>query len=703
MILFRRRGQFRPFVAIALVLAAALLLPSSSNAQNVSALSPTTTYLAYIENGALWLRHTTPGGEPVRVSEVEKYFTVPTWSPAGDRLAYYSKRNGELQLWVYDVRSKRASQATRLAGGISPDRASTFGGWGNDPLRFSWSPDGSKIVFSSVVPRASAATPSAPPHPSFPTPGERRASVPITLTTETPPSWTLHGVVSYGSPSDYNYNNTSLSNVSPPTLNPPTTAQLFIVEVATGNVQQITTDERGYHMPAWSPDGRYIAYMSAGTAAINRFDTLETDIFIRDLRTGVERQVTQGRTQKTVSQWSPDGTQIAYYWRDGRGTFVRAGDGISVVSAFNPEPSPGIEVTRSLDRRPLAFAWALDGKRIFSTYRDGLATPLVSIDVASLDVRALSRTGSVVREFSVGASGVSWVEVTDPNEPAEVLLSANGTDSAVGHLWTLPMNTHGRRVERVTWHNSRSDLIEGVIIYPERYEPGRRYPLIVDAYSNGTIDLEWYREKDVYAASSEYFIFRPNHRAPHMWVNAMKSAVYDAGAVGPRGTEFMADDIMSGVDELDRRGLVDTDKMCVYGFSNGGLEGELLLTQTDRFRCAAFLSPAVSDWLETFFLSTADGEPLHWVYDLDPWKHTEAFISLSPVYLADRIHTPVLLAAGDREPIIIPTIEMYNALRFVGVDVTLLRYPFEGHGLSNGAKADFTGRLSAFFRAHLDQ
>src|SRR3546814_6779807 len=63
--------------------------------------------------------------------------------------------------------------------------------------------------------------------------------------------------------------------------------------------------------------------------------------------------------------------------------------------------------------------------------------------------------------------------------------------------------------------------------------------------------------------------------------------------------DVMVDDVMSGVDELIRRGLVDADRMCGYGHSNGGAVVDYLITQTDRFQCAVVVSPVWSNWAGT--------------------------------------------------------------------------------------------------------
>src|SRR5260370_42391494 len=94
-------------------------------------------------------------------------------------------------------------------------------------------------------------------------------------------------------------------------------------------------------------------------------------------------------------------------------------------------------------------------------------------------------------------------------------------------------------------------------------------------------------------ASEGYAVFFPNHRAPHMVANLMKNEAYTEVARGPKGVDIMTDDVMTGIDVLVKQGIVDPQRMCLYGFSNGGAEAEFFGEKTIQFQSAR--SPA--DWL----------------------------------------------------------------------------------------------------------
>ncbi len=202
-------------------------------------------------------------------------------------------------------------------------------------------------------------------------------------------------------------------------------------------------------------------------------------------------------------------------------------------------------------------------------------------------------------------------------------------------------------------------------------------------------------------AGMGYAVFRPSPRAPHVWVNPWKRGASSAVAESPNRWDIMVDDVMSGVDHLIGDGIVDPNRMCLYGFSNGGGVVDYLVTRIHRFRCAVSVAPALSDWVRPFLLKSTD--ELSW---LDHGKSFEAglsdYIALSAVFHLSSVQTPMLLADGDEDgECLLDAVEMYNRLRQLGKQVTLVRYPNQGHGFSGSAMSDSWPREMAFFARYL--
>lgn len=674
----------------------------SAGATTLMSLSNDGRYLAYEYRDALWLL-TTRGGEPVKIAADTSAQALPQWSPAGDRLSFYSSRSGTLQLWVYELAKGKSRQLTTIEKGINPPDPSYLGGFGNDPLRYSWSPDGKKIVYATQVAVAQSAD-SRVPAPVFPTPQQLAAGEPIVLTPTTPVSWMLQGVVSYADIAARNYtdNKDARRADRPPEV---MTNQLFVVEVASGKSTQLTHDDMGYFTPAWSPDDKRIAFMSGEGVSPDRA-TPETNIFTLDLASGAHRKVSRGRTQKSLPLWSPDGQRLA--WRDvdivlGRMSRI---EGVCVAEADGEGNTRN--VTRSLEGRgQLAFEWSADGRHLIMPVFDGLISPLVKVDVANGAVETLTPEGATVSfagfMFAASQAGVAWLELPEPNGAETLWLNdLVSPPRKLAQVEPAADPLRDPRIEVLHWKNSRGEVIDGLLRYPVHYAAGKAYPMVVDAYSLVRFS---FRQKimhgkfNVERASKDYFFFLPNHRAPHMWLNPLKGARYDAAAVGATGLRIMTDDILTGVDELARRGLVDPKKLCVTGFSNGGQQGLQLLTQTDRFRCAVIQSPSTANWLNLVLFGPED--VIKTLYGVTPWEDPSTYIALSAVFQADKIHTPVLLAVGDLESQVLEAVQLFSALKYLKRDVTLLRYPTQGHGFSGAAEEDFTRRATAFLAEHL--
>src|SRR6266513_3847212 len=107
-------------------------------------LSPDGEWLAFTTKGELWVVATRSGSVRRRIGQG----TLPAWSPDGTRLSYYSNTGGTCQLWVINIKNRRAEQVTNFPGGINPDPKTQVLGFVWDPMTYSWSPDGTKLVFA---------------------------------------------------------------------------------------------------------------------------------------------------------------------------------------------------------------------------------------------------------------------------------------------------------------------------------------------------------------------------------------------------------------------------------------------------------------------------------------------------------------------------------------------------------------------------
>ncbi len=682
----------RPFFfVLALGLAASLPasadnLPSFADLTTLRSISylqvsPDGQRIAYVMTGQVWIGAARPNSAPKAIGKG----SLPTWSDDSRQIAFYSSQSGSQQLWVADAASGKLTQITKLADGISPDPRTRQSGSVNDILRVSWSPDGTKLVFGSRVESTSARPAAAAAEWQ---PADAASGRPLVLTNHTPAAWTLEGVFTnaFGKPAEpAKDGKAALPRVM--------VNQLFVADVAGNSVRQLTSDDSVYFEPAWSPDGRTIVCASSEgrdpwTGPLN--------LYAIDAASGAKRPLTTGAGDKRMPKWSPDGKWIAY----------TGGEHFQKASIFTIPAAGGTatDVGAQLQRYVIGFEWLPDSVSLAMQTWDAVDWPILRVPTADGAPEKLTSGAAMRQAWSVARDGsIVWTQ--SDGASLGVAMERSAHDGKVSEIfnanpqirdWTL-----GEQ-EVVEWKNARGETLQGVLLKPVGYQPGKRYPLIVDGYPaqpNG-FKAGTMMGNQLQAAHG-YAVFWPAARAPHTWMDAYRDQAFDEAAQGPGGVDVLVDDVMSGVDEVVRRGVADPERIGLHGFSNGGGVVGYLVTRTNRFRCAVWASGVYPDWILPALLQT-DSTLATFEGGANVWDDPETYVKLSAVYRLRNVTTPMLLAAGDDDGyFLLGAIELYNSLRWLKKDVTLLRYAGQGHGFTGSALKDFTAREMAFFDLYL--
>lgn len=665
------------------------------------ALSPDGGKLAYTvedtgkdNNLGLWLMDTRQGSRPRKIADGR----FPVWAPDGRRLAYYSRDSGTLQLWEFDLTSNRRVQLTHMKGGIIPEIGTVGLGYSIfEAVRYSWSPDSTKIVFCSQV-----SIPSSPPR--YKKTAHKSATdltgTPLILTPGTPTDWTLAGVFAQGVTRQRQWHNGKQEHRESTTIYAAaTTTQLFVVDLRSKQTVQLTKGNLGYFSPDWSPGGEQIVCVSNEGHSWDSY-WVHTNIHLIRASDGRDTNLTADEVSKHTPAWSPDGRWIAYF-----GTNTEHVSKVSLLILPSAGGNP-IDTSSKLDRRVFDAHWLPDSKTMVVNYTDGLDSPVARLDVMSGEHAVISGSTAAGRSFTFAASRsgvVAWTQ-SDPTNPGVIRVVPYNENASYVLLdlnpeiknWDLPTQ------DAIHWTTQRGEKREGILLKPVGYQEGKRYPLIVDGYVRGNGFKAAAMEGNIALATRGYAVFWPDVEAPHDWVNPFESMANQEAAKGVKGLKLLFDDAMSGVDELIAKGIVDPDRMCLYGFSNGGAVVNQLVTMTDRFKCAVSVAGALSsDWSRPFFLQS-NAKFIPDIAGATPWEDTQAYVKLSAIYRLDKVNTPMLLADGDADTMfLLGCIETYNGLRFLQKDVTLLRYPGQGHGFEGPALRDFWERENVFFDKYL--
>jgi len=463
-------------------------------------------------------------------------------------------------------------------------------------------------------------------------------------------------------------------------------SHVWVVDVGSGEATRVTEGTaftvRGD--PAWSPDATRLAFAATPTP-MTRDD--RSDIYVATLGSRDVSAITTNPGADTSPAWSPDGSTIAYLsdpYPDAR----PKGDGIPLQYVGNAhlvlhELRTGLARDVSspdFDLSPGAPAWSADGGRIVFTtgtrvWRDVYAFDVAAGSYARLTTRRLvsslsfSRDGSRVAFVEESADAPPDVYVAEPSFAAPRRLTTENprvADLSFGES------------EVITWM-SDGEEIEGVLVRPVGYEPGRRYPLLVVVHGGptGAHDAgERLSDGGQVWAGAGWAVLYPNPRgSTNYGERFMRANIGDWG-----GGDYR--DIMTGVDAVIDRGVADPSRLAVMGWSYGGYMTCWIVSQTGRFKAAvmgAGLANLVSmygttdipDYLGTFFGDTPAGDAL------------PLYRERSGLSWVERVTTPLLILHGgsdERVPIGQP-MEFYRALADRGRTVELVFYPREGHGL----------------------
>jgi dienelactone hydrolase len=257
--------------------------------------------------------------------------------------------------------------------------------------------------------------------------------------------------------------------------------------------------------------------------------------------------------------------------------------------------------------------------------------------------------------------------------------------------------------ELIHYQNADGVPLAGVLIKPENFDPKKKYPMIVYVYERLSQNVHHF--VDPKAGTS----INPSYYASNGYLVFMPDITYTVGYPGQSAVKSVLPGIQAVVDEL--KGAVDESAIGIQGHSWGGYEVAYLITQTGRFKAAAAGAPVTNMTSAYGGIRWGTGLPRQFQYEKTQsriggtlWEHPLRFIENSPVFMADRVKTPVLMLHNDQDEAVPwqQGIEFYLALRRLGKEVYLFNYPGEYHGLRKKAnQRDYTIRMQQFFDHHL--
>ncbi len=254
-----------------------------------------------------------------------------------------------------------------------------------------------------------------------------------------------------------------------------------------------------------------------------------------------------------------------------------------------------------------------------------------------------------------------------------------------------------------SWINYEGKKNEGILFLPEGYKKGDKYPMIVTFYERETQGLNSYRIPEYSSATIDIPWFVSNG-----YIVFVPDIFFKMGKPG----ESCYNAVVSGVEQLIKVGIADKEHIGVNGHSWGGYETAYLVTRTDIFKCASPCS-AVTDMVADYLMLRGTGQPnMYFEEDAQGrlgktlWEDPQMYIDNSPIYHADKIHTPLLIFHGAQDTSVQPYqgMALFFAMRRLGRPAWMLNYRNEGHQMGNETNCrDFTQRLIDFFDHYLKE
>jgi dipeptidyl aminopeptidase/acylaminoacyl peptidase len=373
--------------------------------------------------------------------------------------------------------------------------------------------------------------------------------------------------------------------------------------------------------------------------------------------------------------WSPDGRQIAYLLGDEMKYYAYDQAQLMVIPSTGGQPRP---LTQKLDRPVSAPSWAPDGSSLFFTIVDDRAVHVGRVPAAGGSVERLVEGRRVVTNLSPGADGSFAALASTATELPEVHALEAGRLRRLsrqndGWLTGVQLGT----TEDFTSTSKDGTVVNSLVVKPAGFDPNRRYPLLLRIHGgpNGQDQHSFHYEREVFAANG-YVVLAVNYRGSNGRGNAFQKAIFaDWG-----GKEVV--DLLGAMDAIQKQPWIDSTRLGIGGWSYGGISTNYTIAQDTRFR-AAISGAGSSNQLSMY---GSDQYITQYEQEIGPpWQTPDLWIKISyPFFKADRIKTPTLFLVGqnDFNVPLAGSEQMYQALRSLGVDTQLVIYPNQFHGIT---------------------
>ena len=617
---------------------------------------------------SLWTVSTRGNAEPQRLTSGTRD-SQPRWSPNGNRLAFVRavEKDGKVQppqIYTLSMSGGEPMQITEISKGA-----------GNPH----WSPDGKRLAFFSDI----------SPEDMAKEKKKDRDTTDADAGRETDVKYVTRAV--------YRQNGQGY-------LDPSRPSHIWVVAIPTAyeekpSPRQLTSGNFDEDEFFWSKDGRQIVFATTRVAE-PYYELPHTDLYRVSADGGEPVLINAVKIGVNQMSLSPDGKRIAF--RSNINEPVRSYD----------EPDLYVlELARDAEPKNLSADFDFDvgggiGGDNAAPRAAGGTAPIWSSDGNSIvDVVTITGRANLMR-FPM--NGGKPVEVTKGDQSVQ-RFSAAGNGSTFALLVSTPTNigdlyvvgANGGEQHRITdvnaklfsqvditapeevWYTSFDGRkIQAWVQKPPGFSSSKKYPLILNIHGGPHAAYGWVFDHEFqWMAAKGYVVLYPNPRGSTSYGQEFGNIIQYKYP----GDDYK--DLMAGVDEVIKRGYVDSNRLGVTGGSGGGVLTNWTVTQTNRFK-AAVSQRDISDWASWWY--TAD----FWLYHpawfrKPPFQDPKEYADRSAITYVDSIHTPIAFILGDadwRTPTESGGEQLFRALKFMKRPTAMVRFPGESHELSRSGQ-----------------
>jgi dipeptidyl aminopeptidase/acylaminoacyl peptidase len=585
-------------------------------------MSPDGTMIVYVfgekekwdsqANNNLWLISSDGIGR-LQLTNSDKADWNPLWSPDGSKIAFSSNRSGKSQVHVISISGGESRQVTFAEKGVSS---------------YKWI-DNTTIACISPFPRDAALIKA-----------EEEAGGGYVVGTKA------------------------------------STSELWIQSLTDENDTEKITDGTYYIKDMCpSPDGRYFVMITADNS------DLYNQIADSTVRL-IDRDNHELFTFKEVESFddvgfSPDGTKISF-----TGNTIGYSSQNSLF-IYDLKTKGLKNLTQKFDPRILSVQWLNNKIITFLTLRNSY-TGIYGATIEDKDIKAILEPYFVTFTYSVNSATNSLCFYgTRGQNPSRLYIHNSGDPASAAKAifspneWIVKKDIASTKVIRYPSYDGYT--IEAVLTLPPFYDRTKKYPLL--ALPHGGPDgmsLDDFGFFGQTFAQEGIIVFEPNFRGSIGFGSEMYKA--NRGRLG----DIDYKDIMAGVDYLIEKGIADQEKLIVGGWSYGGYMTNWIIGHTDRFKSAVSIA-GIANTVSMYAQSDINhGELARWEFKGVPVLNMGNFRRSSPIDFLHNCKTPTLILHGeaDNRVPVAQAWEVYRALTDLGVEVQMVLYPGAGHGIS---------------------